>query len=309
MSLLEVITARNLVKDYNGFRAVNGISFSVHRQECFGILGPNGAGKTSTVRMVFGFSPITAGELNVLGRDVTRHAREIKARLGIVPQENNLDPDLKVLQNLLVYASFFNIPEREARERALEQLEFFGLSDKRDAMVDHLSGGMKRRLTIARALINDPEIIILDEPTTGLDPQARHTVWQRLRQLRNRGVTLIMTTHYLEEAAQLCDRLIIMDHGDILDEGAPGPLVERHVGAEVLEVGQGAAAADTLLKQFHKQIRGHLVVGDNLTLYPLNGRELLARLQDLPHQFDHYLLRPATLEDVFLKLTGRGLTE
>ncbi|MCG8400987.1 MAG: ATP-binding cassette domain-containing protein [Firmicutes bacterium] len=306
---MEVVAARNLVKEFNGLRAVNGISFSVRRQECFGILGPNGAGKTSTVRMVFNFSPITAGELKVLGLDVTRQARQIKARLGIVPQENNLDPDLRVLQNLLVYASFFNIPEREARNRALAQLEFFGLSEKKDAKIDQLSGGMKRRLTIARALINNPEIVILDEPTTGLDPQARHTVWQRLRQLRGRGVTLIMTTHYLEEAAQLCDRLIIMDHGDILDEGAPDFLVDKHIGAEVLEVGQGAAAADTLLKQFSNQIRGHLVVGDNLVLYPLNGRELLSRLQELPRQFDHYLLRPATLEDVFLKLTGRGLAE
>ncbi|SFR16011.1 ABC transporter ATP-binding protein [Desulfoscipio geothermicus] len=305
---MEVITAKNLVKEYNGMRAVNGISFSVRRQECFGILGPNGAGKTSTVKMLFGFSPITAGELHVLGLDVTSHAREIKARLGIVSQENNLDLDLKVLQNLIVYASFFNIPEREARKRALELLDFFGLSDKHDAKVDHLSGGMKRRLTIARALINDPEIVILDEPTTGLDPQARHIVWQRIRQLRNRG-TIILTTHYLEEAAQLCDRLIIMDHGDILDEGAPGYLVEKHIGAEVLEVGGATSAADDLLEQFHNKIRGHLMEENNLMLYPVSGRELLSRLQELPHQFDHYLLRPATLEDVFLKLTGRGLTE
>jgi lipooligosaccharide transport system ATP-binding protein len=305
---LEVISARNLVKDYNGLRAVNGINFTVQRQECFGILGPNGAGKTSTVRMMFGFSPITSGELKVLGLDVSDHAREIKAQLGVVPQENNLDLDLKVLQNLLVYAGFFNIPERTARERALKLLEFFGLSDKRDAKVDHLSGGMKRRLTIARALINDPDIIILDEPTTGLDPQARHTVWQRLRQLRSRGVTLILTTHYLEEASQLCDRLIIMDHGIILDEGTPEFLVGKHVGSEVLEVGQGAGAGEMLITQFQSQIRGHLVVGDNLVLYPLNGRQLLASLQELPQQFDHYLLRPATLEDVFLKLTGRGLT-
>ncbi|MBU4532304.1 MAG: ABC transporter ATP-binding protein [Eubacteriales bacterium] len=305
---MEVISARNLVKDYNGLRAVNGINFTVQRQECFGILGPNGAGKTSTVRMMFGFSPITSGELKVLGLDVSDHAREIKAQLGVVPQENNLDLDLKVLQNLLVYAGFFNIPERTARERALKLLEFFGLSDKRDAKVDHLSGGMKRRLTIARALINDPDIIILDEPTTGLDPQARHTVWQRLRQLRSRGVTLILTTHYLEEASQLCDRLIIMDHGIILDEGTPEFLVGKHVGSEVLEVGQGAGAGEMLITQFQSQIRGHLVVGDNLVLYPLNGRQLLASLQELPQQFDHYLLRPATLEDVFLKLTGRGLT-
>lgn len=168
---MEVITARNLVKDYNGLRAVDGINFTVQRQECFGILGPNGAGKTSTVRMMFGFSPITSGELKVLGLDVSRHARQIKARLGVVPQENNLDPDLKVLQNLLVYAGFFNIPERTARQRALQQLEFFGLSDKRDAKVDHLSGGMKRRLTIARALINDPDIIILTNRPRGLIPR------------------------------------------------------------------------------------------------------------------------------------------
>lgn len=306
---MEVIIARNLVKEYNGVRAVNGISFSVCRQECFGILGPNGAGKTSTVKMLFGFSPITAGELQVLGLDVTRHTREIKARLGIVPQENNLDPDLKVMQNLLVYASFFNIPERAAREKALKLLDFFGLSGKHEARVDHLSGGMKRRLTIARALINDPEIVILDEPTTGLDPQARHVVWQRIRQLRSQGVTIILTTHYLEEAAQLCDRLIIMDHGDILDEGTPGFLIEKHTGPEVLEVGGAASTAGHLLEQFHNHIRGHQVVGDNLMLYPLKGRELLSRLQELPHQYGHYMLRPATLEDVFLKLTGRGLTE
>ncbi len=306
---MEVIIARNLVKEYNGVRAVNGISFSVCRQECFGILGPNGAGKTSTVKMLFGFSPITAGELQVLGLDVTRHTREIKARLGIVPQENNLDPDLKVMQNLLVYASFFNIPEREAREKALKLLDFFGLSNKHDARVDHLSGGMKRRLTIARALINDPEIVILDEPTTGLDPQARHIVWQRIRQLRSQGVTIILTTHYLEEAAQLCDRLIIMDHGDILDEGAPGFLIEKHTGPEVLEVGGAASTAGNLLEQFQNHIRGHQVVGGNLVLYPLNGRELLSHLQELPHQYGHYMLRQSTLEDVFLKLTGRGLTE
>lgn len=307
---MEVITADGLVKEYkNGFRAVNGISFTVQKQECFGILGPNGAGKTTTARMIYGFSPVTAGKLTVLGLDVTRHARQIKARLGVVPQENNLDNDLEVLQNLLVYASFFRIPERISRSRALELLDFFGLADKQNARVEQLSGGMKRRLTIARALINDPEIIILDEPTTGLDPQARHLVWQRLRLLRDRGVTLILTTHYLEEASQLCDRLIIMDRGDILDEGAPDALVQRHIGNEVLEVGQGAAAADDLLRRFTGEINGHQVVGDNLVLYPQNGRELLARLQALPGEFSHFLLRPATLEDVFLKLTGRGLQE
>lgn len=307
---MEIIRADRLVKEYsNGFRAVNGISFTVQKQGCFGILGPNGAGKTTTVRMIYGFSPVTAGTLTVLGMDITRQTREVKARLGVVPQENNLDNELKVLENLLVYATFFRIPERVSRPRALELLDFFGLAEKQNARVEQLSGGMKRRLTIARALINNPEIIILDEPTTGLDPQARHIVWQRLRRLRDRGVTLILTTHYLEEASQLCDRLIIMDHGDILDEGAPDTLVQRHIGDEVLEVGQGAAAADDLLRRFGTEINGHQVVGESLVLYPHHGRELLARLQELPEEFSHFLLRPATLEDVFLKLTGRGLQE
>ncbi|OAT80302.1 ABC transporter ATP-binding protein [Desulfotomaculum copahuensis] len=352
MTEKDIIVAENLTKEYNGKTAVNGINFRVRARECFGFLGPNGAGKTTTVNMIYCFSPVTAGRLTVLGLDVREHPREIKSRLGVVPQENNLDPDLRVLQNLLVYASYFRIPAAVARERAMELLAFFDLDDRTQEKVDRLSGGMKRRLTIARALINNPALVILDEPTTGLDPQARHLVWQRLRRLKERGVTLVLTTHYLEEAGQLCDRLVIMDRGEILEEGGPGELLAKHIGREVVEVGgsdtgnriganpgqNGPAMAsgrdekatalpartiearnekhqppsdwETLvLSRVNHLLRGHLMVGDNLFLFPReSGQELLQALQAQPVHFFHLLLRPATLEDVFLKLTGRGLT-
>ncbi|MEW6275675.1 MAG: ATP-binding cassette domain-containing protein [Bacillota bacterium] len=304
-----MIVAQNLTKEYNGCLAVRGISFRVKSGECFGFLGPNGAGKTSTVKMIYCFSPVSSGQLTVLGMDVRTQVREIKRRLGVVPQENNLDPDLKVLQNLLVYASFFNLPKNKARTAALELLDFFGLADKADARVDALSGGMKRRLTIARALINRPAVLILDEPTTGLDPQARHMVWQRLRRLKEQGVTLLLTTHYMEEAGQLCDRLVVMDQGEILEEGAPRQLIARHIGAEILEVGFAAAWEKELTRELNGLIRGHQVVGENVFLYPHNGQELLRALQKTPFQFNHQFLRPATLEDVFLKLTGKRLQE
>lgn len=286
---------------------MDGIDFAVRLQECFGLLGPNGAGKSSTVNMLIGLSPVTGGELKVFGLDVRTSARRIKRRLGVVPQENNLDIDLTVIQNLLVYASYFNIPRETALKRGLELLEFFDLTGKAGEKVENLSGGMKRRLTIARALVNDPELIVLDEPTTGLDPQGRHLVWQRLFRLKERGVTLVLTTHYLDEASQLCDRLMIMDHGRILDEGAPLELVNRHVGAEVLELGRAAGDAAVLLPAVGHLILGHQVVGDDLVFYPRDGRALLQELQALPRRFARLLLRPATLEDVFLKLTGRGL--
>lgn len=304
-----VIIAENLVKEYNGLRAVAGIDFTVRAGECFGLLGPNGAGKTSTARMIYAFSPVTAGKLIVLGMDVRTHPREIKARLGVVPQENNLDPDLKVLDNLLVYAGFFGLPRALAAARARELLAFFGLEEKAGVKVDKLSGGMKRRLVIARALINDPAIVILDEPTTGLDPQARHVVWQKLRRLKERGVTLVLTTHYLDEAAQLCDRLVIMDRGRILEEGAPGELVARHIGAEVLELGLGGRDPSPVAAALENLVRGYQVVGENLVLYPRDGKALLSAVQNLPWRFGHQLLRPATLEDVFLKLTGRSLSD
>lgn len=302
-----VIEALGLSKEYNGKQAVREINFAVRPRECFGLLGPNGAGKSSTVKMIYCFSPVTAGTLNVLGMDVRSRPRDIKRSLGVVAQDNNLDTDLSVIENLLVYASFFNITTRLALPRALELLEFFGLSDHQYEKVDTLSGGMKRRLTIARALINSPEILILDEPTTGLDPQARHLVWQRLRRLKEQGVTLLLTTHYMDEAAHLCDRLVIMDEGKILEEGFPGDLVTKHIGDEVLEIGRGAEYLEEIMEAGGSLVKGHMIIGDTLFAYPSDGQALLEALRPLSRRFSHQLLRHATLEDVFLTLTGKGL--
>ncbi|MEW8958313.1 MAG: ABC transporter ATP-binding protein [Moorella sp. (in: firmicutes)] len=304
---MDVVQAYDLVKRYNGFTAVKGINFRVRAGECFGFLGPNGAGKTTTIKMIHCFIPVTAGSLEVLGFDVRRHPREIKARLGVVPQEDNLDPELSVEENLLLYASYFDIPRSERIKRTRELLAFAGLEEKAGVEVDHLSGGMKRRLAIARALINKPQLLVLDEPTTGLDPEARHLIWEKLRQLKAAGVTLILTTHYLEEAARLCDRLVIMDKGLILEEGEPGALVERHVGREVLELAPADEMVGTILEIVKGSILGHQIIGQTLYLYASNGRETWRRLQDFSARFSHMRLRPATLEDVFLKLTGRSL--
>jgi lipooligosaccharide transport system ATP-binding protein len=229
-----IVKARDLVKRYDGFTAVDGISFDVQRGECFGFLGPNGAGKTTTMRMIYGFSAPTAGSLAVFGLPVTENTRAIKRRIGIAPQELSLDPDLLVLQNLLIYASYFDIPKDEAKRRADELLTFFHLQDKKGEKLDHLSGGMKRRLLVARALINKPEVLVLDEPTTGLDPQSRHDMWERVRDLKGKGVTTILTTHYMEEAEQLCDRIVLIDHGKIVEEGRPDDLIAKH-GVDSLE--------------------------------------------------------------------------
>ena len=223
-----VVRAVNLVKKYNGLTAVDGISFQVIQGECFGFLGPNGAGKTTTMRMIYGFSAPTSGSLKVFGLPVGQHGREIKRRIGIAPQELSLDPDLRVLQNLLIYARYFDIPKAEARRRADELLNFFHIQDKKNEKLDHLSGGMKRRLLVARALINQPEVLVLDEPTTGLDPQSRHDMWERIRELKAKGVTTILTTHYMEEAEQLCDRILVIDYGKIVEEGRPSDLVKKH---------------------------------------------------------------------------------
>ncbi|HSA59756.1 MAG TPA: ABC transporter ATP-binding protein [bacterium] len=223
-----IVRARDLVKRYDGFTAVDGISFDVRKGECFGFLGPNGAGKTTTMRMIYGFSAPTSGALEVLGMPVSQNARAIKRRVGIAPQELSLDPDLLVLQNLLIYASYFDIPKAEARKRADELLQFFHLLDKKNEKLDHLSGGMKRRLLVARALINKPEVLVLDEPTTGLDPQSRHDMWERVRDLKRQGVTTILTTHYMEEAEELCDRIVLIDHGKIVEEGRPDDLIAKH---------------------------------------------------------------------------------
>ncbi|MHB8170573.1 MAG: ABC transporter ATP-binding protein [Thermincolia bacterium] len=328
-----IIEAQNLVKRFGDFTAVNGINFNVHPSECFGFLGPNGAGKTSTVKMIYCHSPLTDGILKVLGMDVTKEPRAIKRRLGVVAQEDNLDPELTVEQNLLVYSTYFGIPKQEATERTKELLNFFGLMEKAHTQVDKLSGGMKRRLAIARALINKPDLLILDEPTTGLDPQARHLVWQRLRKLKEFGVTLILTTHYMDEASQLCDRLVVMDRGRILEEGEPKELVIRHIGKEVLEL--GSTGCHNLIPQLSGLITSHQVVGEALFLYTNDGQTLLRKVQELrdtgrfnktwgekfagcsedtpqtwdclEDPFNRQYLRPASLEDVFLKLTGRGL--
>jgi lipooligosaccharide transport system ATP-binding protein len=303
-----VVTAENLTKEFNGLRAVDNISFQVLEKECFGFLGPNGAGKSSTVKMIYCLSPVTAGKLIVLGMDVKQKAREIKQKIGVVPQENNLDPDLKVSTNLIVYASFFGLSKKEAVRQTQSLLEFFGLEDKANERIENLSGGMKRRLVIARALINNPDLLILDEPTTGLDTQARHLVWQRLRQLKMQGVTLILTTHYMDEAYQLCDRLVIMDQGKIIEEGKPHELIAKHIGREVLELGCAKDCHQEVLTQINSMISGHQVVGDNLFLYPYEGQKLLAVIQKMPLNFSPLFLRPANLEDVYLKLTGRSLT-
>lgn len=303
------VKAENLTKKYREFTAVNGINFSIPLQECFGFLGPNGAGKTTTVKMMYGFSPVTGGSLEVLGLDVMRFPREVKARLGVVPQEDNLDPELTVEENLLVYASYFGIPRREAKARAKELLGFVELEEKTGTPVEQLSGGMKRRLTIARALVHRPELLLLDEPTTGLDPQARRLVWQRLRQLKTQGVTMVLTTHYMEEAEQLCDRLVVMERGNVLDEGGPDELIRRHVGREVLELGGVVHRKEEVLAALQGHYREYTVVGEALFLFTSDGPSLWRRLEELPYDFYHRQLRAATLEDVFLKLTGRGLNE
>jgi lipooligosaccharide transport system ATP-binding protein len=305
----EIIRARSLLKRFGDLVAVDGIDFSVAEGECFGLLGPNGAGKTSTIRMITCVSPPTAGELFVDGMDVTANGRRIKAILGVVSQEENLDPDLTVWQNLAVYARYFDIPAPEARRRAEEVLGLFQLWNRRSEIVDSLSGGMKRRLIVARALINQPRILVLDEPTTGLDPQARHLVWQKLRFLQSEGITMILTTHYMEEAAHLCNRLMVMNLGRILDEGAPAELVERHVGPQVLELrlndGQRAVALDLLQRRDGlrlEDVEGVLYVyGPTQDWRPL--------LDELAPFGEGVRLREGSLEDVFLELTGRGLLE
>lgn len=299
------VWAQQLKKAYGSLEAVAGIDLSIASGEYFGILGPNGAGKTTTVAMIYCFLPLDGGSLQVLEMDVFNNARAVKARIGVVPQENNLDPELTVLENLVVYASYFGIPREAAVVRAREQLEFFGLTAKEAVDVEALSGGMKRRLTIARAMMNKPEILILDEPTTGLDPEARHFIWQHLKSLKKQGLTLILTTHYLEEASQLCDRLVIMDEGRILVEGKPAELVTRFVGQHVLEVGLPQSLHQDLLATVKNLVGSHLVIGDTLYLHPgANMDETATKVREF-RGMESLLQRPANLEDVFLKLTGR----
>lgn len=299
------IAARDLAKRYGALEAVRGVSFDVAAGEVVGFLGPNGAGKTTTVRMVSCFLPPTAGTASVHGIDVRERPRAVKQILGICPQEDNLDPDFDVLKNLLVYGRYFGLPGKALRSRAEELLEFVQLSDRKGSAIAELSGGMKRRLVLARALINAPRVLILDEPTTGLDPQARHAIWTRVRGLRATGVTVLLTTHYMEEAAQLCDRVIVIDNGRILMEGAPQALVEREVGRTVVE----AWNFDETFEEFLRGLPGRIeVVGDRLYFYPIEGDHAERLLEErFPNQ--ERLIRRATLEDVFLKLTGRALRD
>ena len=305
---MNVLVAERLTKKYDDLVAVNDISMEVQKGECFGLLGPNGAGKTSTMKMIYGVSPITAGRLSVLGFDVQTHPREVKRRLGVAPQEFNLDPDFTVIENLLVYARYFRIPKTDARRRAIGLLEFFRLSEKKDSIVEHISGGMKKRLILARALINEPEMLILDEPTTGLDPQARHLIWEKLNDLRSRGITVLLTTHYMEEAERLCNRLIILDQGKILAEGQPRALVQDIIGEEVLElVPSDLESAVTILRANSEKLR-YQVVGKKLEIMGPDLESLVPHLM-AQLKLENLSLRRATLEDVFLQLTGRELRE
>ena len=303
------LVARGLNKSYANFESVKGVDFEVYRGECFGFLGPNGAGKTTTMKMIYGATIPTGGELRVAGLDVRRHEREVKRRIGVVPQENNLDEDLKVKENLLVYGRYFDLPRKLVRQRAEELLEFVQLSERVGAKVEHLSGGMKRRLLIARALINDPDLVVLDEPTTGLDPQARHLVWDKLRELTSKGKTLILTTHYMDEAAQLCDRVCIMEGGRFIAEGAPRSLIEKHVSPEVLELRAEPDALEKLVPLVEGISDGTDRLGGALLVHTSDSDAVTRRIKESGVAVENTLHRWATLEDVFLKLTGRSLVD
>ncbi len=301
----EVIEVQNLNKHFDGKPAVKDISFSVAEGEFFGLLGPNGAGKTTTIRMLYGFTPPSGGKLRLFGLDIRDNWRRIKSRIGVCHQENTLDPDLTVEQNLRVFARYFSISNKMASERANDLLEFFALTHKKKAKVMELSGGMARRLILARALINTPDLLILDEPTTGLDPQSRHQVWEKLNALKDSGLTVLITTHYMEEATRLCDRLVIIDHGQILVEGPPAELIPRHAGRHVIEL----EGPDQALRDYVKEHRiEHDDLGRRMILYVREGEELDDTIRE---RFcsDTCIFRNSSLEDVFLRLTGRELRE
>jgi lipooligosaccharide transport system ATP-binding protein len=301
-----LIEAQNLTKKFENFTAVDHINFQVYKGECVGFLGPNGAGKTTTVRMMYCFLPPTDGELKVAGLSVHTKCREIKGKVGVAPQEDNLDPDFTVIKNLTTYARYFDIPKDEALKRANAQLKFFQLEEKREVPIMALSTGMKRRLIFARALLNQPQILLLDEPTTGLDPQARHLVWDEVRHLKKLQVTIILTTHYMDEAQILCDRILVIDHGKIIEEGSPSDLIKKHVGSEVLEADYDETLLPTLKVAFPKAQIEHL--GDRVQVFsdqPHGAFEDF--IQD--HKLQNVMIRSANLEDVFLKITGRGLRE
>ncbi|MEA3203808.1 MAG: lipooligosaccharide transport system ATP-binding protein [Thermoplasmata archaeon] len=309
---MDAVAAKDLRKSFGELKAVDGVTLAIAEGTCFGLLGPNGAGKTTTIRMMQAQSTPTGGSLTVLGLDTTKAARKVKARVGVVPQENNLDPDFTVHKNLTVYARFFRIPAKVATERADKLLDFVQLTDKRDALIPTLSGGMKRRLTVARALVNDPDMLILDEPTTGLDPQARHTIWEKIRSLRRQGKTILLSTHYMDEAEQLCDTIVVMDQGKILEQGTPRDLIQKHTQGEAVEFvvgwsedgGPVARCADVLkasgipFERLPDRVIGY---GDKAVAAVPTAHEALGAKE--------VIRRRATLEDVFLRLTGRALRD
>lgn len=304
--MTDVVVARDLRKRYGAFEAVRGISFTVRKGEVFGLLGPNGAGKTSTMRMLTGLTPMSGGTLSILGRAMPEEAREVKRHLGVVPQEANFDNDMRVDDQLVAHARFYDVTGKLARERVARALAMFELTEKARARADELSGGMKRRLLLARAVLHDPEVLVMDEPTVGLDPQSRRLLWERIRDLRREGRTVLLSTHYMDEAEALCDRLLILDAGRILEEGAPRDLIAKHLAREVCEV--EAPAADHARIRKLADVEGESV-GDRLLLHTDDAEAVLVRLREKGVAPAQALVRRATLEDVFLKLTGRKLTD
>ncbi len=301
----KIVRIDGLKKSYKTNTVVDGISFDVSQGKCFGLLGPNGAGKTTTLRLILGLSPADSGALSVFDLAMPANARLVRQRIGVVPQSDNLDPDFTVAENLYIYGSYFQISRSALAKRIKELLEFAGLQDRAETKIGALSGGMQRRLTIARALVNDPELIVLDEPTTGLDPQARHMIWGRLRKLMQQGKTLLLTTHYMEEAERLCDELIVMEQGKIIAQGSPTQLIHRNVESEVVEVRSGGEQA----MEYLENMNGYRVekAGDTHYFYSNNASELVIQFEKIKDIV--FLHRPANLEDVFLKLTGRELVD
>lgn len=304
-----VISARGLTKKYKDFVAVDGIDFEVRRGEAFGLLGPNGAGKSTTMKMIASVSQRTDGELSILGKEPNTQGPEIRAHLGVVPQKDLLDRELKVWENLFTYGRYFGLSRKFLKAKVEELLEFAQLTEKRNSKADDLSGGMQRRLAIARGLVNEPEILMLDEPTTGLDPQARHILWDRLFRLKEQGVTLVITTHYMDEAEQLCDRLIVMDKGKIMAEGSPAQLIHEYSSKEVVELRFGTDKNEAAAKQLEGMAERIEVLPDRILLYTERGEELLAKVVESGMHPITSLVRRSSLEDVFLRLTGRSLIE
>ncbi len=304
-----LIEARGLVKRFGEFTAVDGVDVEVRRGEAFGFLGPNGAGKSSTMRMIGCTSPVTTGTLRVFGLDPATHGKRIRARLGVVPQADQLDNELTVTENLVIYGRYFDIPRAECKRRAAELIEFVQLTERAGSKVEPLSGGMKRRITIARSLMSEPDLLLLDEPTTGLDPQARHVLWDRLYRLKQQGVTLVLTTHYMDEAEQLCDRLVVMDRGRIVAEGSPRQLIEAHSTREVLELRYPAGRNEASAPHVEGIGERIEVLPDRILVYAHDGEKALAMVHDRGSTPESALVRRSSLEDVFLRLTGRTLVD